>query len=46
MHQLSYIAQAIPALKPVLISFVVGALVPKDPFSRPFVDIILEGARP
>lgn len=46
MHQLSYVAQAIPALKPAFISFIVGALVPKDPFSRPFVDIILEGSRP
>ncbi len=43
--QASGIAQVVPALKAPLISLVVGLLVPADPFSRPCVDIIVEGAR-
>jgi hypothetical protein len=45
-QQASGVAQLIPALKPTLISMVVGLLVPHDGFSRPYVDIIMEGARP
>lgn len=44
--QAANIAQVLPALKPTFITLVVGLLVPKDDFSRPYVDIIREGARP
>lgn len=43
--QASGIAQLFPPLRAPLITLVTTLLVPKDPFSKPYVDIIIEGAR-
>lgn len=44
-HQASVLAQLFPSLGARLIMLVTTLLVPKDPFSKPYVDIIIEGAR-
>ena len=45
MPQASALAQAVPSLKGPLIAAVLAAFVPRDEFSRPYVDIIEESTR-